>query len=150
MLGRTAPLCRSWHPSPSPLKAEKAPNINSHVGARQCKAERQFIMVFFLLKRRGRAQGKAQWEYQAGCFHGHKRVKGEALMPFVVPGGHCLKGILGSHGCMVAVHQKPLWRSLRASEGRGRRVGYLQSRTFSPFCPFIFEGGTTLKWNNEG
>lgn len=32
------------HPSHSPLKAEKAPDINSQVVALQCKAERQLVM----------------------------------------------------------------------------------------------------------
>lgn len=68
MLGRKAPLCRTRHPSPSPLKAEKTPNINSHVGALQCKAERRLVtflglglfgfFLFFFLPEKERKEPK--------------------------------------------------------------------------------------------
>lgn len=68
-------------------------------------------------------------------------------MAIVVHGLHHLKEVSESHSCVflsVRNHVGGYWEHLKAG------AGGLGTCRALPFGPFSSEGGTTLKWHNEG
>lgn len=125
------------HPSCSPVKAEKAPDIDSQAVALQCKGETQLCFMF-AEKERKKDKEKHSKGIGPAVFH---RCMKEAQMTIVVHGLYHLKEVSESHSCVfLSVRNHPgYWEHLKAGAGR---LGI--SRVLS-FQPLQFGGRNYLK-----